>query len=617
MSILFCDNIDAEVAGTLILQDVSFRVEKGEKVGLIGENGAGKTTLLKAIVGEQPLVKGNIYRPLTIGYLSQTPADKYASGTVFDIMLSEKKEILEMRDAISCLETRMSETIDEKILEQYGNLIEKYERSGGYALEAQIRRILTGLGLGEDYTKNVSLLSGGQKTRLALCKLLLTQPDLLVLDEPTNHLDIDALEWLEKFLQNYPGSLLVVSHDRYFLDRVVNKILFIQEGKVKQYTGNYSAYELQRALEEKSLLREAQKINTKIALLEEYIRKHGAGIKAKQAKGREKQLQKIKPVPVPKTSKNLNLDFGTVNRSGSLVLEVRDLSVAYGKKVVFKNINLSIRRGERIALLGRNGVGKTSLLKAITGKIPYNGIIDLGANVSVGYYSQEHEDIGLKDTVIDEIRYSSKLDDQQIRNVLARYGFRGDDVFKNLKTLSGGEKSRLALCKLFLTHGNLLLLDEPTNHLDIRTRDMLEEALQDYEGTILVVSHDRYFLDRIVNKVAVLTASGLEMFEGDYTAYLEYKEQKNDAIQLKDNKNGDEAFAKVYQEKSKINKRKERKLKNLEQEIAKAETALRELEIELGSIHGNYERVLILNDKYNDLKIKYDGLLMEWLELAE
>ena len=617
MSILICNSLDIEVGGTLLLQNVSFRVERGEKIGLIGENGAGKTTLLKAIVGELPLAKGSLDRASTIGYLPQTPADDYATGTVFDVMLSEKKEILEMRDAISRLEVLMAESTNEKILEQYGNLIERYERSGGYALEAQIRRILSGLGLGEDYTKKVSELSGGQKTRLALSKLLLIQPELLILDEPTNHLDIDALEWLEKFLQSYPGSLIVVSHDRYFLDRVVNKILFIQDGNIKQYAGNYSAYELQRALEEKSLLREAQKINTKIALLEEYIRRHGAGIKAKQAKGREKQLQKIKPVPVPKAFKTLNLNFGTVNRSGNLVLDVRNVSVTYGKKVIFKNINFSIRRGERIALLGHNGVGKTSLLKAIIGKIPYSGTIVLGANVSVGYYSQEHEDIGIKDTVIDEIRYSSKLDEQQIRKLLARYGFRGDDVFKNLKTLSGGEKSRLALCKLFLTNGNLLLLDEPTYHLDIKTRDMLEEALLDYEGTVLVVSHDRYFLNKIINKVAILTANAVEIFEGDYTDYLEFKEQKNVNGQLEDKQNKDETFARIYQEKSKASRRKEKKLKNLEQEIAQVETALRELETELGSIYGNYEQVLILNDKYNELKIKYDDLLQEWLELAD
>jgi len=616
MSILFCNNLDIEVAGNLLLEDVSFRIERGEKIGLIGENGAGKTTLLKAIIGELSLAKGSIERPLTIGYLPQKPADSFENGTVFEIMLLEKKEILEMREAISRLEIQLSEATDEKTLIQYGNLRENYERSGGYALEAQIRRILTGLGLERDHSKNIAELSGGQKTRLALSKLLLTRPDLMVLDEPTNHLDVDALEWLEKFLESYPGSLIVVSHDRYFLDRVVNKILLIQNGKVKQYSGNYSAYELQRALEEKSLLRESQKINKKIASLEEYIRRHGAGIKAKQAKGRERQLKKITAVTGPKISKSINLNFGEVNRAGDLVLDVNDLSVAFGENIIFKNISFSIRRGERIALLGRNGVGKTSLLKAITGKIPYSGKIKLGANVSIGYYSQEHEDIGLKDKVIDEIRYSSQLDDPQIRSLLARYGFRGDDVFKSIKTLSGGEKSRLALCKLFLTRSNLLLLDEPTNHLDIKTRDMLEDAIQDYEGTVLVVSHDRYFLNRIINKVAVLTANSLEMFEGDYTAYLEFKEQ-NAESQLEDKQNKDEAFAKIYQEKSKANRRREKKLINLEQEIAKMETALKELEIELESLQGDYEQVLILNEKYNNLKAEYDDLLEEWIELAD
>lgn len=618
MSILFCRNLSIEVAGNTLLEDISLRLEQGEKAGLIGVNGAGKTTLLRAIMGEIPLVKGDIHRPATIGYLPQTTLHLAEQGIVLEAMLAERRDILDMRSQLRYLEIRMAQEADEKILEQYSSLTEKYERAGGYALESQVRRILSGLGLEQEQSKKVSFLSGGQKTRLALGKLLLREPELLILDEPTNHLDLEALEWLENYLGEYPGAVLVVSHDRYFLDKLVSHIFFMQNGNVKQYPGNYSEFELQRAVEEITLNREAERINKKISALEEYIRRHGAGIKAKQARGREIQLKKLSPVVVPQDSQTLSFTLGTNLRSGDLVMELSDLAVEYNEQQIFENVELDLRRGNKIALLGRNGVGKTSLLRAVIGKIPYQGSIRLGANVTVGYYSQEHEDIGQRDTVIDEIRYSSRLEDPQIRSLLARYGFRGEDVFKPISVLSGGEKSRLALCKLFLEQGNLLLLDEPTNHLDMDTREILEEALLDYNGTILMVSHDRYFLNRIVNQIAILTPKGLRVMDGDYTTYRErvakedLEKERND-----DFPDGQFQAAKSYQEESRDNKRKERKMKQLEDRIQETEIMLKDVEAGLELAGSDYEQTLKLHNEYEKVQSKLDQLMQEWMEMQD
>lgn len=619
MSILFCRNLDIEVAGSKLLENVTFRLEQGEKVGLIGANGAGKTTLLRVIMGDHPYENGMIDRPETIGYLSQTPMNFQTQGNVFDSMLFERTDILEMRSNLRFLEIKMSQDAEEKTLEQYSNLTEKYERSGGYALEAQVRKILSGLGLESEQSKDISLLSGGQKTRLALGKLLLREPELLILDEPTNHLDIEALEWLENYLGEYAGSVLVVSHDRYFLDRVVSQILFIQSGNLKQYPGNFSEFELQRTVEEKTLARESDRVNKKIASLEEYIRRHGAGIKAKQARGRETQLKKITPVIAPQTTKSLKLNFGSVKRAGNMVMDISDLSIEYGLKPIFENVSMELCRGDRMALLGRNGVGKTSLLRAIIGKVSYKGNIRMGANVSIGYYSQEHENIGFRDNIIDEIRYASNFDDLQIRNLLARFGFYGDEVFKQLDVLSGGEKSRLALCKLFLSQGNLLLLDEPTNHLDMETRELLEDSLEDYDGTILTVSHDRYFLNRIVNKIAILTPQGLQIIEGDYTTYRELMNNENSKIKSDKKLNMIENTAKNYHEESRNNRRKEKKAKQLEEEIVEIESMIKEVETKLESEENSsdYEQILSLHEEFERLKMKLDNLMEEWMAIND
>lgn len=624
MSILYCRNCGVDISGEPLFRQVTFSVEPGEKVGLVGPNGAGKTTLLRACLGELRLESGQVQITGSYGYLPQNPM-LAETGTVWESMLEERSEIIQMREQMRTLEQRMAETPEDKVFEQYSLLTEAYERTGGYALEAQIRKILAGLGLENETKTNVSQLSGGQKTRLALSKLLLSAPELLVLDEPTNHLDMDALEWLENFLRGYAGAILVVSHDRYFLDRIAQKILHLENGTLKGYTGNYSEYELQRALEEKTLEREAEKLNKKISRLEEYIRRNKAGVNAKQARGRETQLNKLKPIQTSKSGREVHFDFQAGTRSGDKVLMLDDVGIRFGDRTLFTRVAMELRRGDRVALLGKNGIGKTSLLKAISEKIPFEGEIRLGAKVQIGYYSQEHEDLNLCGTIIDEIRNVSSLKDPEIRNLLARFGFIGEEVFKSVSILSGGEKSRLALAKLFLAQGNLLLLDEPTNHLDTQMRDVLEEALADFEGTLLVVSHDRYFLDRVVNKIARLKPSGLQLYEGDYS---EYKAQVQDEEAEDFAPTSSSTFpspdtlssAPVSNQEKGLRDREAQKrnkrIQNLEKQIADLEEKLKEIEEALAQTSSNYEKAMELQQEYDRVKEQLDSIMMEWLDLS-
>jgi ATP-binding cassette subfamily F protein 3 len=507
----------------------------------------------------------------------------------------------------------MALTQDQKVFEQYSALTDSFERLGGYALEAQIRRILSGLSLGDQVNTRIDLLSGGQKTRLALSKLLLRSPDFLVLDEPTNHLDVDALEWLEGFLKGYPGAILVVSHDRYFLDHVVQKVLHLENGSLKSYPGNYSEYELQRAVEETTQLREAERINQKIARLEEYIRRNKAGVNSKQARGRETQLNKIKPIQITKNTKDFHVSLATGQRSGDRTLMIEDVTIQFPERKLFEGVNVELRRGDRVALLGKNGIGKTSLLKAICGRMTYSGEIRLGANVKLGYYSQEHEELKGTGSILDEIRQTSDLKDPEIRSLLARFGFVSEEVFKPIHVLSGGEKSRVALAKLFLAQGNLLLLDEPTNHLDSRMRDVLEEALQDYDGTLLVVSHDRYFLDRVVNKIARLTPNGLELYEGDYSSH---KAQLQEEDALPENKPF-EFTGNQKGQKDRESQRRQKRLQQIEKQISDWENELQKIESSLAEVESDYTKAIELHNDYEKTKLLLDSAMAEWLELTE
>ncbi len=636
MSLLLCRDCGVDVAGEPLFRQVTFAIEKGEKLGLIGPNGAGKTTLLRACLGDWPLETGKVEIKGSWGFLPQTPvlAD---DGNVWAAMLAERADLCELADRLRTLEEEIA--TNQNLYDQYAAVTERFEREGGYALEATVRKILAGLGLEQEKATPISRLSGGQKTRLALAKLLLRSPDLLVLDEPTNHLDLEALEWLEGFLSDYPAAVLVVSHDRYFLDRLVQKIVRLENGYIKTYQGNFSDHELQRALEEKSLVRETQRQVDKIARLEEYIRRNQAGVNSKQARGREKQLEKLRQTG--KSSNGLttakgsgangpaSMSFGGALRSGDRVLDIRNLTICFGTRLLLQGVDLSLRRGERVAILGKNGTGKTSLFKAIVGQVPHGGEVGLGANVQVAYYSQEHEDLNPSGTVIDEIRGNSNLDDPEIRSLLARYGFRGEDVFKLVGVLSGGEKSRLALCKLFLTQGNLLLLDEPTNHLDAETREVLEDALLEYAGTVLAISHDRYFLDKVVTKIAFLTPRGLTLINGDYSAYREQKQEldKLGAGGLGTGAQGDVSIgddapaggtpAQTQWVMAKEEQRRQKKLERMEAEIGELEKTLQSLKRQLHATDADYQKALELHQSVEEVQMRLDQAMAAWLAAVE
>lgn len=609
MSVLFCRDCGVDISGEPLFRRVSFALEQGEKAALVGPNGAGKTTLIRACLGDVRLESGEVQILGSYGYLPQTPIVE-DEGNVFQCVIQERADLLQLQDQLRELEETMALNPSEKVMEQYAVLTELFEDQGGYALEALVRRILAGLGLEAEMNSLVTTLSGGQKTRLALCKLLLRSPELLILDEPTNHLDISALEWLEGYLRDYPGALLIVSHDRYFLDRTVSRVFCLENGELKGYTGNYSEYELLRILEAKTIGREAERLANKIAKLEEYVRRNKAGVNSKQARGRENQLQKLKPIQVTKVDHGLAITLQSGGRSGDRVLLIENISITFGSRTLFQNVQLDLRRGDRVALLGKNGIGKTSILKAILNQVSFSGTIRLGANVKVAYYSQEHENLGNSGTLMDEIREVSRLKDPEIRNLLARYGFRNDDVFKLISVLSGGEKSRLALCKLFLEQGNLLLLDEPTNHLDAETRGVLEEALQDYEGTVLVVSHDRYFLDKVVYKIGELTTQGLSLYEGDYTGFKEYKQQE-EAIVAPVERSAKHSYQ--DQQETRNLAREKKRLKQLEQEIEELELALQTIETNLAEVDTNYELAMKLHEESEMIKKRRDSVLEEWI----
>ena len=609
MSVLFCRDCGVDISGEPLFRRISFALEQGEKAALVGPNGAGKTTLIRACLGDVRLESGEVQILGSYGYLPQTPIVE-DEGNVFQCVIQERADLLQIQDQLRELEETMALNPSEKVMEQYAALTELYEGQGGYALEALVRRILAGLGLEAEMNSLVTTLSGGQKTRLALCKLLLRSPELLILDEPTNHLDIAALEWLEGYLRDYPGALLIVSHDRYFLDRTVSRVFCLENGGLKGYTGNYSEYELLRILEAKTIGREAERLANKIAKLEEYVRRNKAGVNSKQARGRESQLQKLKPIQVTKVDHGLAITLQSGGRSGDRVLLIENLSITFGARTLFQNVQLDLRRGDRVALLGKNGIGKTSILKAILNQVAFSGTIRRGANVKVAYYSQEHENLGNSGTLMDEIREVSRLKDPEIRSLLARYGFRNDDVFKQISVLSGGEKSRLALCKLFLEQGNLLLLDEPTNHLDAETRGVLEEALQDYEGTVLVVSHDRYFLDKVVYKIGELTTQGLSLYEGDYTGFKEYKQQV-EALVAPVERSAKPSYQ--DQQETRNLTREKKRMKQLEQEIEELELALQTIETKLAEVNTNYELAMKLHEESEMIKKRRDSVLEEWI----
>lgn len=533
--VLACNNINKSFGDNIILDNCSFHIEEREKAAIVGINGAGKSTLLKIIMGEMSKDSGEVIlgNGKTLGYLAQHQ-ELGNANTIYEEMLTVKQDILDLETKMRSLEVEMKNATDsslETLLKTYNKLTHEYELKNGFAYISEVVGIIKGLGFKEaDFNKNVSMLSGGEKTRVSLGKLLLLKPDIILLDEPINHLDLQSINWLETYLMNYKGSVIIVAHDRYFLDRVVTKIIEIDQAKVKTFTGNYSAYALKKKMLRETMIKQFLNQQKEIKAQEEVIAKLRSFNREKsirRAESREKLLDKIEVLEKPIVDdKNMSLTLEPNCISGKDVLRVEGLKKSFKDKNLFSEVSFEIKRGERVAIIGNNGTGKTTLLKIINGLLSSDGgEVILGAKVNIGYYDQEHHILNLNKNIVEEISdaYPS-LDNTKIRNVLAAFMFTGDDVFKRIKDLSGGERGRVSLAKLMLSEANFIILDEPTNHLDIMSKEILENALTNYLGTILYVSHDRYFINKTATRILELTNSSFVNYIGDYDYYLEKRE---------------------------------------------------------------------------------------------
>ena len=534
--ILACHGINKAFGEEIIVKDGSFHIEDHEKAALVGPNGAGKSTIFKIIAGELPSDGGSVIltKGKTMGYLAQHQ-DMNTDRSIYEEVRTAKADIIAMEQKIRQLELEMKDLSGDSLedhMDSYNRLTAAFERENGYAYESELTGVLKGLGFQEEeFTKPVNTLSGGQKTRVSLGKLLLTKPDILLLDEPTNHLDLNSITWLETYILNYPGAVLIVSHDRYFLNRIVTKVIEIENGELMTYSGNYTDYSQKkqqiREARIKEYLNQQQEIKHQEAVIEK-LRSFNREKSIKRAESREKMLEKIKPIEKPiETNKDFQLKLEPATISGNDVLTVEHLSKAFPPQTLFSDISFEIKRGEHVAIIDDNGTGKTTLLKILNQVLPAdNGTFTLGTNVQIGYYDQEHHVLHMEKTIFEEISDDyPTLTNTQIRNMLAAFLFTGDDVFKRISDLSGGERGRVSLAKLMLSEANFLILDEPTNHLDITSKEILEKALNNYTGTLLYVSHDRYFINQTATRILDLTHHTFVNYIGNYDYYLEKKEE--------------------------------------------------------------------------------------------
>ena len=637
MIVLSCKNISKYFGIDMILKDITFNVNEGEKIGLIGANGAGKSTLFKILTNQMEYDSGELFidKSKELGYLSQN-LSLDSDNTIYTELLSVFKSLIDMEERLLNLEEKMKEPYDSskedyhnKIIRDYTTLTEVYENRGGYTYKGEISRVLKGLGFTEiDFDKSISILSGGQKTRVALCKLLLRKPEILLLDEPTNHLDLDAIEWLENYLKEIKGTIIVISHDRFFLDAITNKTIELLGGAAYYYNGNYTAF-IDLKDKNKEVMQKAYDLQqTEIKRQEEIIAKYKSFNREKSVKAaesRQKALDKIERIEAPiKDPKASKIKFETQIKSGNDVLYVENLSKSFGEKLLFEGLNMDIKREEKIALIGENGRGKTTLFRIIMDKIPSdNGVKVLGKNVFVGYYDQEQSNLNLNKTILDEVWDDfPHMTTTEIRSSLAAFLFTGDDVFKSISTLSGGEKCRINLLKLMLSKSNFLLLDEPTNHLDIVSREALEDAILNYDGTIILISHDRYFLNKIINKIFELREDGVKEYLGNYSYYIE---KKKNPLRFETVEEGSgitktqiKLDKKKKREAEKAEKEKANTIKTIENKIATIEKSLEDLQGQLclEEVYSNPEKSIEINKEIQRIEEELQILYDQWEELA-
>jgi len=655
--LLQASGIGKQYGATVILSNIYVQVGERERIGLVGANGAGKSTLLRILAGESSYDGGQLFyaKGATLGYLAQD-SGLQSDRSIIHEMRAVFAELLAMEQELRELETRMADprladdaAAYEQVLARYASLSETFRERDGYAIEATIRGVLHGMGFGDTPPETiVSTLSGGQKTRLALARLLLQKPDLLMLDEPTNYLDIETLTWLESYLRGYPGAVLVVSHDRYFLDALVDVIYEIERTSSKRYVGNYSKFVELKAADYERNMKLYEKQQDEIARLEDFVRKNIVRASTtKRAQSRRKQLERMERIDRPGGDlKRAYFSFEIDRMSGKDVLEVRDLAMSYdGETKLFRNVSFEVRRGDSVAIIGPNGIGKSTLLKALVGDMkPAAGAIHWGANVSIGYYDQEQTGLTPNNTVIEELwNEYPHLEEVRIRTVLGNFLFSGEDVTKKILALSGGEKARVALAKLMLKNANVLILDEPTNHLDLVSKEVLESALLDYEGTLLFISHDRYFLNRMAEQVVELRSDGVRHFLGNYDDFLEKQQELAElansklaastksaasapsAAQTKSNAAASaEAVSPVSSyEAEKQNKREERnrqrRVEQLEADIAAAEADVADMEERLTdpAVYNDYVAVQELQSKIEARKGQLAAWYEEWESLMQ
>ena len=663
--ILSCNHIRKAFGTNQILSEVSFHIEDHEKAAIVGINGAGKSTLLKIIVGELAADSGDVVlsRGKTLGYLAQHQ-DLDSARSIYEELREVKRPVIEMEQQIRTLELQMKDAAGdelEQMLAAYSRLNHTFELENGYAWQSEITGVLKGLGFEEEeFDKKVSTLSGGQKTRLSLGKLLLSRPDIILLDEPTNHLDMESIAWLENYLKAYDGAVVIVAHDRYFLNRVVGKIIELEQGRGSVYLGNYTAYSEKKAMLRAAQLKAWMNQQQEIRHQEEVITKlksFNREKSIKRAESREKMLAKIELLDKPaEINDEMRIELEPNILSGNDVLTIRGLSKSFGSNRLFSHVDIDIKRGERVALIGNNGTGKTTILKLINGMLPADsGTITLGSKVHIGYYDQEHHVLHMEKTAFEEVQDAyPNLTNTQVRNILAAFLFTGDDVFKRISDLSGGERGRVSLAKLMLSEANFLILDEPTNHLDITSKEILENALQSYTGTVFYVSHDRYFINQTATRILELTGQTLINYIGNYDYYLEKREaltglyapgasssrsvperspDSPGAVHRGPESSPDrnplsaaplsessvkQDWKSQKEEQARIRKR-QNDLKKTEEEIHRLETRDNEIGglLQKEEIYTDMDRLMALNQEKEELQSRLDDLYLRWEELAE